>query len=194
MLISKIFHWFDEWSVLPHSTRVHGPSSSVSCVLVLTQSELGDATGQRCQGRSDWVQSQPSPRTNVQPICSTYSISGIHCSTLNFFLDRKGPLPEYLLYFASCITQNTSHCSIFSSKFFFSSFFNICCYINKESLHRNEKSFFFFTPITFISVQFHSLWLMSQYACGMGWTVQKGLLYYSCESLCFFFFVRVANL
>jgi len=53
MLIRKMFYCFDELSVLLHSATIHAPSSGVSCVLVLTQSDLGDATGQRCQGRSD---------------------------------------------------------------------------------------------------------------------------------------------
>ncbi len=188
--------------MLLHSARVHALSSRVPCVLVLTQSELGDATGQRRQGRSDWVQSQPSPRTNVQPICSTYSNTGIHFSTFNFFFFiEKGHCQNILMCWHTalkllwlyclvlCFIHHTEHFLLLQfSKKCFPYLIDMCCCIDKESCKLKWKKAFFvpsnlhFCPVLY----FHSVCLVSRYACGVGWTVQKGLLYYSCESLCFF--------
>ncbi len=156
--------------MLLHSARVHALSSRVPCVLVLTQSELGDATGQRRQGRSDWVQSQPSPRTNVQPICSTYSNTGIHFNTFNFlyliFLIGKGPLPVYsdvllahsfeaLVAILSCTLLHPSHRTLpVAPVFQFFLLLSLICVavlIESCTIPLKWKNM----AVTFISVQFY---------------------------------------
>ncbi len=191
-----------EYMPSPHVSPVSSSSLRVSWETPQDKDVRGEVTEYRVNLHQEQMSNPYAPRIVTQVSISAHSTFFLYFfwwkrATASIFWCVVGTqlwsFSGYIvLYFALSITQNTSCCSSFS--IFSPSFIDMCCCIDRK-LHDSIEmtkhgSNLHFCPVLY----FHSLCLVSQYAYGVGWTVQKGLLYYSCESLWVFFFVRVANL
>lgn len=183
-----------EYMPSPHVSPVSSSSLRVSWETPQDKDVRGEVTEYRVNLHQEQMSNPYAP-----PIVTQVSISA-H-STFFFFIE-KGHCQNILMCWHTalkllwlyclvlCFIHHTEHFLLlqFFKKNVFPYLIDMRCCIDKESCKLKwKKAFFVHSNLHFCPVlYFHSVCLVSRYACGVGWTVQKGLLYYSCESLCFF--------